>query len=36
MERQTGNRQPGMVYVAIAIFAVLVAAILGPGYTLGY
>lgn len=36
MTRQEGDRQPGVAFVAIALFAVLVAAMLVPGYTLGF
>ncbi len=31
-----GERQPVLAYVAIALFALLAAAMLGPGYTLGF
>jgi hypothetical protein len=36
MVHEEGERQPGMAYVAIAVFALLVAAMLIPGYTLGF
>jgi general stress protein CsbA len=31
-----GGRQPGVAYVAIVLFALLVAAMLIPGYTMGF
>ena len=31
-----GRRQPGVAYVAIVLFALLVAAMLIPGYTMGF
>ncbi len=31
-----GERQPGVAYVAIVLFALVVAALLIPGYTLGF
>ncbi len=36
MVHEEGERQPGMAYVAIVVFALLVAAMLIPGYTLGF
>lgn len=36
MVHQEGERQPGVAYVAIVVFALLVAAMLVPGYTFGF
>ncbi len=30
------ERQPGLAYLAIVLFALLAAALLVPGYTLGF
>ncbi len=35
MVSHQGERQPGLAYVAIVLFAVLVAVLFIPGYTLG-
>lgn len=36
MVQEEGERQPGVAYVAIVVFALLMAAMLIPGYTLGF
>ncbi len=36
MVHSDGERQPGVAYAAILIFALLMAAMLIPGYTLGF
>ncbi len=36
MVQHQGERQPGLAYVAIVLFALVVAAMLVPGYTLGF
>lgn len=36
MLHHEGERQPGLAYVAIALFALLAATLLVPGYTLGF
>ena len=36
MVLREGERQPGVAYVAIVLFALLAAALLIPGYTLGF
>lgn len=36
MMHREGDRQPGVAYVAIVLFAVLVATMLVPGYTLSF
>lgn len=36
MREGEGERQPGMAYVAIVLFALMAAALLIPGYTLGF
>ena len=35
LERE-GERQPGVAYVVIMLFALISAALLIPGYTLGF
>jgi hypothetical protein len=36
MLERDGERQPGVAYVAIVLFALISAALLIPGYTLGF
>lgn len=36
MVQHEGERQPGVAYVAIVVFALIAAAMLVPGYTLGF
>ena len=36
MWQEQGERQPGVAYVAIVLFALVTAALLIPGYTLGF
>ena len=36
MLERDGERQPGLTYVVIVLFALISAALLIPGYTLGF
>ena len=36
MWQEEGERQPGLAYVVIVLFALVTAALLIPGYTLGF